>query len=357
MCGSSGLFSFLYRRPLLLVLSLILSSCAGGPEVSGLTYRLTGVTRYQGKALSSGEILLMKAEPGGAVYRTPVGAQGGFRFKVPPGAYFLMGSGADPVSGRRLFAFWNNNPLPLYSDLRETVVLPFVPSTGTPVTDQDRGIKGRVLHDGEPLSGAVVAAFLDAGGQFHGPPYAESLPTGEKGEFFLDVMPGRYFLLARLKPAGGPFQGPLLRGDLAGFYPHNPVFVRSGEGLVLDIPLAEVNRPRGEGSLALGESIIVQGHVRTVTGDPVPGVRVVVYSVPEMLGRPLFVSSPSDPDGSYRLEVPRSGQFYLAARSVIGKPPETGELMGYYDGSPDHAIRLKMGDRLDGVDIVVRERW
>jgi len=347
----------LSRPILLLLLSLAFSSCAAAPEVSRVTYKLTGKTRYQGKGLSSGEILLMKAEPGGAVYRTPVRKDGSFDVDLPPGTYFLTGSGLDPLSGRDLFAFWTNNPLPLYGDVTGSVVLPFLESTGAPMIIQGRGIQGRVLSEGEALPGALVAVFLDATGEFHGPPYAQSLPTGEKGEFFLDVMPGRYFVLARLRAPGRPFQGPLLRGDFAGFYPYNPVILRAGEGLMLDIPVVEVNRPRGEGSLAPGEAIIVKGRVTAVTGAPVPGVRVVLYSIPEMIGRPLFVSSPTGADGSYRLEVPRNGKFYAAARSVIGKPPETGELMGFYDGTPDHSLLLEMGDRLVGVDIVVKEVW
>jgi hypothetical protein len=31
--------------------------------------------------------------------------------------------------------------------------------------------------------------------------------------------------------------------------------------------------------------------------------------------------------------------------------------MGFYDGTPDHSLALEMGDRLKGVDIVVKEIW
>ena len=53
----------------------------------------------------------------------------------------------------------------------------------------------------------------------------------------------------------------------------------------------------------------------------------------------------------------RGGRYYAAGRSVIGRPPETGELMGYYDGTEDHSLELKVGDRVDGVGIVVQEVW
>jgi len=346
------------KRPVLLLPLLLLTfSCATSPAVTSESYTLTGTTRYQGKALESGELVFLRAEPGGAVHRSVVGPDGGFEVDLPQGPYFLMGTSTDPFSGKELFAFWANNPLQLYENMEERIVLPFVGSTGVPSAVRGTGIRGRILQEDKPVPGAVAAAFLDANGEFHGLPYAESDPADENGEYFLSVGPGRYFVLARSRADGGPFQGPLLKGDLTGFYPHNPVLVRTGVGLILDIPMVAVNRPRGEGSFSPGEAIIVEGHVRAVTGKAVPGVRVVLYSIPEMLGRPTFISSPTDEDGFYRLEVSRNGRFYAAARSVIGRPPDTGELMGYYDGSDDHSVVLEMGDRLEGVDIVVKEVW
>jgi hypothetical protein len=342
---------------LLLLLSTGIYACATAPEVATNTYTLNGKTRYQGKSLSSGEVLLIRAEPGGTVYKAAIGEEGVFNIDLPPGPYLLMGSGSDPVSGKDLFAFWTNNPVQLYGDIPDPVILPFVTATATPQIIEGQGIRGRVLLEGKPVIGAVVAIFLDANGDFHGLPFQESTPTGVDGKFYLDAQPGKYFVLARSKASGNPYQGPLLKGDQAGFYPHNPVVLRTGQGLVLDIPTAQVNRPRGEGSLAHGESIIVQGQVTIVTGEAAHNVRVVLYNVPEMLGRPAFISSPTDDHGSFRLEVSRSGKFYAAARSVIGRPPETGELMGFYDGTEDHSLTLQWGDRLEGVDIVVREIW
>jgi hypothetical protein len=31
--------------------------------------------------------------------------------------------------------------------------------------------------------------------------------------------------------------------------------------------------------------------------------------------------------------------------------------MGFYDDTEEHSLMLEMGDRLEGVDIVVREVW
>lgn len=343
--------------PFLFLLLLLAFSCATGQDVTGPAYTLTGETRYLGEKLTAGEVVLSGVGPGGAVHRTMVGKDGSFAVVLPPGPYLLTGWGTDPATGKRLFAYWNNNPVRLHQDGKEPVILPFVESTGPPTAVNGEGITGRVLNAGSPVPGAVVGAFLDSGEGFHGLPYAESRPAGADGGFHLSVEPGRYYLLARVRSGGGAYQGPLLKGDLAGYYPHNPVILRTGEAFVLDIPVMRINRPRGAGSLAHGEAIIVAGTVKDVAGEPVPGVRVVIYASSEMLGRPDFISSPTDGKGGYRLEVPRGGTFYAAARSVIGRPPETGELMGFYDGTEDHSLTLEVGDRLEGVDIVVREVW
>ena len=326
-------------------------------KAAGQSYTLTGKTRYQGQSVPGGEVVAMRAEPEGTVYRTTVLEDGSVKMDLPSGPYFLMGSSTDLASGEKLFAFWTNNPLRLYSDVIDPVVLPYVVSTRPPVLADGKGIQGKVVFEGEPLAGAIVAVFLDAAGEFHGLPYAESAATNSSGEFELAVTPGRYFVLARSRALGGSFQGPLLKGDQAGFYPHNPVTLRDGERLVLDVPMVRINRPRGEGSLAHGEAILVEGNIGTITGEPAPGIRMVLYDIPEMLGRPAFISSPSDSEGRYRLEVSQGGLYYAAARSVIGRPPETGELMGFYDGTEDHSLVLEVGDRVDGIDIVVQEVW
>ena len=340
-----------------LLLLVVVSACASTQRHSDDLFTLSGSTRFNGVLLSSGEITAQVAEPGGKAFSAPINQDGSFMFQLPAGSYFLTGRGWDPASGMKVFGYLINNPINLYGHIPVPIILPFVTDTAAPQSINGQGIRGRVLKGGEPVNGAIAAVFLDATEDFHGLPYRESAPTGADGEYYIDVGPGKYFVLARSRSIAITFQGPLLKGDLSGFYPHNPVILRAEDGLILDVPMVRVNRPRGSGTLAPGESIIVQGEVTTITGESAAGVRVVLYSIPEMLGRPVFISSPTDENGSYRLEVSRNGKFYAAARSVIGRPPETGELMGFYDGTEDHSLMLEMGDRLEGVDIVVKEMW
>ena len=360
MTGNS-LFIFRFFSICLLLVSL--GGCATNGQVAGeqaggeRTFTITGSTRFNGEPLSMGEITALRAEPGGMAYTVPVEEDGSYHFNLPAGPYFLMGHSLDQASQTRLFSFWTNNPVQLYGDIPVSIVLPFVTATAAPRVSSEQGIRGKILLEDKPVMGAVAAVYLDTTGAFHGLPYAQSLPADQSGEFSINVEPGKYFIIARSRNTGGDFQGPLLKGDLSGFYPHNPVILREGEGLTLDVPMVRVRRPRGTGSLVPGESIIVSGKITSVTGEAVPGIRVVLYSIPEMLGRPVFISSPTDETGSYAMEVSRNGTFYAAARSVIGRPPETGELMGFYDGSEDHSLVLQWGDRLKGIDIIVKEVW
>jgi hypothetical protein len=169
--------------------------------------------------------------------------------------------------------------------------------------------------------------------------------------------PGTYYLVARHRSSGHTFEGPLLKGDLVGYCPHNPLILRSGTGLEVDVSMAEVNRPRGSGSLSTVKPIVVSGLIRTEAGYPASGVRVVLYGSADMLGRPLFISSESDAEGRYILEVSTEGVYFAAARSAIGKPPERGELIGFHAGSADRSLDLRNGKRFDDVDFTVKERW
>ncbi|UCG37960.1 MAG: hypothetical protein JSV00_07085, partial [bacterium] len=132
------------------------SGCAGTAKRAGTLHTLSGTTRFQGRPLVSGEVTAMRAEPGGTVLRAPIGADGGFRIGLPPGSYLLMAQGRDPASGSALFSFLANNPVHVYRDMPDAVVLPFVASTAPPRPAAGGGISGTVLLDGEPVSGAVV---------------------------------------------------------------------------------------------------------------------------------------------------------------------------------------------------------
>lgn len=342
--------------PVLLAIIMAAAGCVTRGDAR-TKYSMKGVTRHEGLLLETGRITATGMADSQERYTTSVEPDGTFELKLPAGRFYLSGTSTGPVSGRELFSFWAGNPLSLYGEITDVITMPFVEATKHSKITGTGGIKGQILFKGSPVEGAFAAAYLNGNDGFHGPPYALSEVTDAFGFFHLPVEPGTYYLIARKRPPGTAFYGPLLKGEFSGYYSHNPVTVRSGKGLMLDIALSEVKRPRGAGSFAPGRGIVIAGRVSMESGEPAAGVRVVLYVKPEMLGRPSFISSPADPEGNYTLEVSRVGKFYVAGRSTIGGPPETGDLMGFYSGSEDRSITLHWGDRKKNIDIVVREVW
>ncbi|MGE5188762.1 MAG: hypothetical protein ACM3NF_01760, partial [Gemmatimonadota bacterium] len=99
----------------------------------------------------------------------------------------------------------------------------------------------------------------------------------------------------------------------------------------------------------------VEGRILGRDGKARRGVYAALYDNPELLNRPVFLSDVTGSDGRYRLPVPVPGTYYLGARDGYGGSPAPGDLYGRYEGSPDHSVTVRDGDRLTGVDIVVEE--
>jgi len=347
---------------LAVALAALASSCASAPGFgpAPVTYTLAGNARHLGQPLGGATVTALPAEgsPGTAVeFRT--GADGRFTLALPRGSWRLGGRAAGP-SGEALSAFWGGNPLSLSGPPGEEITLAFLADPGPPLPRSDPGVGGRALLGGSPAEGVTVAAYL-AGTPLKGPPYLAAVPTGPDGAFDLPLPPGTYDLVARRR-AGGPPQapgpggapgteqpGPMAKGDLFGAYPHNPVTLREGEGLALDIPVTEVKKPREGGTLSPGQAILVKGTIRGPDGKPVPGARALLHPTAAMAGRPDAISGPADDQGRFILEAPKEGRFFLSARERIGAPPESGELVGSYDASDDHSIELKWGGRYEGL--------
>jgi hypothetical protein len=221
----------------------------------------------------------------------------------------------------------------------------------TAIPPGEETVAGEVLGDGGAINGAGVAFYLDGSTQFRGPGYLEAR-TDERGFFETRLSPGRYWLIARRRAGSQPF-GPLEIGDDFGFYPGNPLEVRSGERVAIRIPAVRVLKKSGwNGPSTLRTK--VSGTIRDAAGRPLPGFRAFLHAKTAMLGKPEFVSEPSGPDGAYLIWVDREGVFFLGARAEIGRSREAGEAVGLYTGAPDHAIEVRLdAAQLPAMDIVV----
>ena len=267
---------------------------------------------------------------------------------LAPGVWYLSASAASPA----VFGWHGANPVQVRGGESLEIAIPAVPAVADPVLTHvapgEEAVAGEVAGEEGNIARAGVVFYLDAATQFRGPGYLET-ETDERGGFEARVSPGRYWIVARRRSGQQPF-GPLEPGDIFGFYPGNPLEVREGERLEVRIPAVRVLKKSGwSGPSALRAR--VTGTIRDAAGRPLPGYRAFLHGKEAMLGKPEFVSEPSGVDGGYLIWVDREGTFYLGARAEIGAARGQREAIGFYRGSPDHAI----GVRLDGLDLPGRD--
>jgi len=324
---------------------------AGGSAVSG---KLMTGDQPQGGAWLEAYPAELPSLGGKAPYRSaPAAADGRYRLELPPGEYYLFGRGA----GR--FSYYGRNPVTVPDTGLDNLNLALVADDPVrPASEPfiDSGVLGRASHGGAPLSGVTVYAYLDLNSQLKGMGYVMVGPTGPDGLFEASLPAGRYYLLARKRQSGSSV-GPLSAGDFIGYYPGNPVQVKEGEVLRLSIPLLEVPEKVDTLAASLFGSTVLRGTIRDTDGQPLAGLRAVLYDDPQMLNRPLYVSQPTGPDGSFVLSFPHGGTYYLAARDTLGGAPAPGDYYGTWDGSPDHALQMEAGQSRDGLEIIVEKMW
>ncbi len=290
-------------------------------------------------------------------------ADGHARLDLAPGSWYLSASAEQPA----IVGWYGSNPVQIRAGEAIDVTIPAVPAAAAPavapaamtdltttsVPPGEEAVAGEVFGDGGVIAGAGVAFYLDASTQFRGPGYLEAR-TDERGAFETRLSPGRYWLFARRRSGPQAF-GPLEAGDDFGFYPGNPLEIRTGERFTIRIPTVRVLKKAGWSSPSPLRTRI-GGTIRDAAGRPLPGFRAFLHAKATMLGKPEFVSEPSGPDGSYLIWVDRDGVYYLGARAEIGRAREQNEAIGLYLGAPDHAIEVRLdAGALPALDIVVGE--
>lgn len=302
----------------------------------------------------------------GAVRSASTGPDGIARSAIPPGRYILMahwrkdGNYARPVQPGDRFSFFGGNPVYLSAGPPREIFLGLVEAVGPPPAAAGEettaaGVSGVVLADGAPLADAHVFAYLRTDTAFRDMGFAASAPTGADGAFFLDLPPGRYYLVARKRASGG-IAGPLRKGDAFGYYPGNPVDVAPGAPLRVALPATTLRlRNTPAYSAAAAAPSFIEGRILGPDGRPRRGIYAALYDNPDLLNRPIFISEVTGDDGRYRLPVPIPGTYYLGARSGYGGSPVPGDFYGRYEGNGAHSVTIRGGDRLTGFDVEVSE--
>ncbi|WP_298272303.1 carboxypeptidase-like regulatory domain-containing protein [Geobacter sp.] len=222
-------------------------------------------------------------------------------------------------------------------------------------------LAGRIL-DGKlaPLGGGTVFLFSSTVGPPPAPEHYWRIPDelvsldGE-GRFSIELMPGSYYIGA-IRRATGQDLGPPRGGDLFivgrdSFGAPSSYTVRAGETTDIGILAGAKPFDRAMAEPRPGTSGI-EGVILDPDGKPVPGVYVFAFTTSAMLGRPLFVSEKSGPDGRYLLRVAAGGTYYLKARDTCGGgAPLPGAILGGHGEEDPYPVIVNGGIVTRGVTV------
>ena len=190
------------------------------------------------------------------------------------------------------------------------------------------GISGAVTDSaGNPAPGAYVYAYRNMKSHLRGPADFEAI-VDRSGTYFLDLIEGDYYLVARMRQSGAD-AGPPKAGDAWALPKKNPVTVLHGETTRVDFVLQGVTQPMlmREGTLTSGDTGFT-GILVDASGVPITGSFVIAYPDTDFQRMPEATAPAVGADGRFHLYVERSGQWCLAARTRTRGQPITGEPYG-----------------------------
>ena len=357
------------RRLALLLLAFLLlagvSACIQG-QGSGLA----GIVLFQDQPLSSAQIeIYLKAEQDRATLpfaTTSSDAAGRYRIALPAGRYYLIAKKKMEGSGgptRMLMAASPLNPLDLQGGKKE--VAPFnlreMGRDGALVAEANTGVKGRIVHNQQPVANAFVYVYSEKSAGLIGPSYGEAVRSAADGTFTIPLPAGNFYLAAR-KRADGARSGDVAAGDLNASWPGNPLTLKHGETSDLgDFAVTTVSAAGHKERFAQGKfaptGTTLSGRMLDQDGKAVGGVYAFAYLDSRMVGKPVYISAATGADGRFELRLGDGGTYYIGARSTFGGPLEPGEWVGTYDARPNHMVEVKKGEVRDLDKIVVREVW
>jgi len=298
----------------------------------------------------------------------PSADDGTYKLDLPAGKFYMVAKkfpagqddGPMPVGG--YYSFHGSNPITVVPGEYTHVGFSLIKKEADPVyedsTDPGSGtLIGKVTYMGEPLDGVYVSLFLDPASDFRGMGYSTAPPTGKNGMFRVDFLPeSDYYVVAR-KRANGSGSGPLNDGDSFGYFVDNPVTVKAGK--IVRINLEVLNKAGEIGkddSLFRATGTQISGRITGKDGKVVKGVYAFAYEEKVMAHkRPSFISREVDDDGRYVINLSQGGTYYIGARSKYGDSPALGEWYGRYDKTADHSVVVDTGKRVDGIDILVEQ--
>jgi hypothetical protein len=195
------------------------------------------------------------------------------------------------------------------------------------------GISGQVTgRTGHGVADAWVYAYRNTSSSLRGPADFGAR-TDSQGDYFLDMVEGSYYLIARWRQDGGE-AGPPRAGDAWAMLEKNPIQVEAGKVSRADFRLQGVQAGQPvllrSGSLTQGKTGFT-GRLVDQQGEPLPGAFALAYSDPDFRRMPDFTSAVVGSDGRFQLYLPAGAKYCLAARTRTRGQPVAGEPYGLLD--------------------------
>lgn len=225
-------------------------------------------------------------------------------------------------------------PAALRAHEEETAPRPAAPTGST----QGNGLEGRLAIDGQVVAGGVVFAYLAYEDVLAFKPFAASAPSADDGTYKLDLPPGKYFVVAKLRAAGRA-DGPLAVGDGLSYNGSNPITVDPGRyvhvGFSLPRKFAEVEYRDGPDPATGSLEGVIEYQGRPLEGA---GLRIFLDAHDLFRGQGYASAPPTGADGSFRLDLLPESTFFLVvrkrAKGAGAGPIAEGDYFGYFVENP-----------------------
>ncbi len=218
----------------------------------------------------------------------------------------------------------------------------------------ETGVFGLVTAAAKETAGNLwVYAYRSQQGGFRGPADFASRVEGD-GSYLLDLLPGRWYLVARSRPQG-PLTGPPQTGDAWAVYQQNPITLNVGDVQRIDLqlqPVAATMLLRG-GALSHSDT----GFTGVLVGPenrPVAGAIALAYQDADFRRMPDHSSAQVAADGRFTLFVTAAGRYCLVARQGTRGQPIQGELYGLLGKGDSGCRNVADGEILDVGEIHLR---
>lgn len=221
-----------------------------------------------------------------------------------------------------------------------------------PVFEQpETGVYGIVTGGaGDAAASVWVYAYRSQQAGFRGPAdFATRVDVD--GRYLFDLLPGRWFLIARSR-LQGPLTGPPQAGDAWAVYQGNPLILKPREVKRIDLSLQQValNMLLRGGGLSDGDTGF-RGRLIGPGAVPVVGAVAMAYSDRDYRRMPDHSSAAVADDGRFTLYVAAPGRYCLVARQGSRGQPIQGELYGLLGEGEAGCREVVEGEVLDIGDI------